>query len=173
MILFDEATDRTLDKRYGHMDVRVVMTPFGSQIQDFINARTTFKYRVWSKLETLKSLREVERREEETRAHHAKWDEQEADDDPAPGKWTNEQAAIAIHALLRVAGLPEKHNKTTVAQFAHLLTGRSKNKMKKAGYEATGGTFSDNGAKAVIEQFEKLGLTKLADAVRNRDFTKL
>lgn len=103
LILFNEATDRALDEGYGHLDVRALMTPIGDSIQRFINARTTFKYRVWSRLETLKSLHEVEVREEET-----KRDEQE--DDQTSGKWTNEHAAVALYALrkCRAAALVER-----------------------------------------------------------------
>jgi hypothetical protein len=91
----------------------------------------------------------------------------------APGRWTNEQIAVALYALLRASGMPEKHNKIAVARFAHLLTGRSQDKMRKVGYDVVGKLFSDAKARDVIEQFEQLGLTKLADAIRNKDFTKL
>ncbi len=109
---------------------------------------------------------------QETAANSPAPNEQAADEQ-APGKWTNEQAAVALYALLRAADLPEKHNKMAVARFAHLLTGRSQDKMRKAGYEAAGCTFSDDAAKAVVEEFERMGLAKLAAAIRNKDFTKL
>jgi len=131
---------------------------------------------VTHRLTRLKYIREIEREEEDERARRATkamGADEGVEADPVSGQWLNEQIAIALYALLRAAGLPDKHNKTAVARFAHLLTGRSQIKMKKAGYEATGMTFSDDGAKAVIEEFERMGLAKLAAAVRDKDFTKL
>lgn len=119
LILFNEATDIYINERFGHMDILVLATPFRNEIQRAIAERETFQNRVRSKLETLKSWLKTESKEE----HRAKQSKEEIEADQALGKWTNEQAAIAIYALLRAAGLPEKHNKTAVAQLAHLLTG--------------------------------------------------
>jgi len=92
----------------------------------------------------------------------------DVEDDPAQGKWTNEQAAVALYALLRAAGLPERHNKTAVARFAHLLTGRSQKRMGGAHLGATDASFNDQTAQAVADEFEQMGLAKVAADVRNR-----
>jgi len=134
--------------------------------QEFIARRNEFFRRLRARLEKLYALQKIEE------AEAARQRAVEGEDKFDGPRWDNDAAAVALHMLLRAAGLTENHNRTTVAHFASLLTRRPQQNMKEQFLEATSGTFSDKTANAVAEQFEALGLSGLADDTRKK-FTKL
>jgi hypothetical protein len=89
-------------------------------------------------------------------------------DDPAPGKWDNLPAAIALCALLRAAGMPAGISDRAVGRFAKMLTGRSDKKMAAAHNNAVFGAFPDDHAKAVADALTEIGLDKVAAEVRRK-----
>jgi hypothetical protein len=89
---------------------------------------------------------------------------------PSGPAWSNEAAAIALYALLRMAGYGEDHkdhNKTEVGNFAHLLAERSPNTMKRIYLSAATRAVSLEAVELVAAQFEKMGLLELAAETRN------
>lgn len=150
-----------------------VKNPVIPVIMDFMRRSVGFQTELFIKLDKLNDIREIEREEERERSEMpalapSPADSEAIDDDPAEGQWTNEQKAVALYALLRAAGLPDKHNKTAVASFAHVLTGRSAKRMSVAHLGAVDGGFNDQTAQVVADELEKMGLAKVAADVRNR-----
>jgi hypothetical protein len=134
--------------------------------QEFIARRNEFFRRLRARLEKLYALQKIEEAEA---ARQRAVENEDKIDEP---RWNNDAAAVALHMLLRAAGLTENHNGTAVAHFASLVTRRSQQNMKEQFLDAIGGTFSDKTANAVAEQFEAMGLSGLADDTRKK-FTKL
>ena len=134
--------------------------------QEFIARRNEFFRRLRARLEKLYALQKIEE------AEAARQRALESEDKFDGPRWNNDAAAVALHMLLRAAGLTENHDRTAVAHFASLVTMRSQQNMKEQFLEAKCGTFNDKTANAVAEQFEAMGLSGLADDTRKK-FTKL
>jgi hypothetical protein len=129
-----------------------------------------FAERIQRKLALLKELARIEDEEQRRAAALQKKEKApEVEDEPAGLEWNNETKAIALYVLFRMAGAPEdhkRHNKTETAKFAHLLTGRSPNKMADFYFSAATGAVSNAAVEVVAGQFEKMGLLELAMETR-------
>jgi hypothetical protein len=114
-------------------------------------------------------LKELERIESEDKRRVATLQKKEnvadAKDEPAGPGWNNDVAAIALYALLRMAGLPEdrdRYSKVEVARFARLLTNRSQRNMQNSLFDAATKAATRQAVEEVVGQFEKMGLLEIA-----------
>jgi hypothetical protein len=164
-----EASDNHLDTfytTYYDREGRPISTLVRGKPKEFIARRNQFFRRLRARLEKLYALQKIEE------AEAARQRGVESEDKSDGQRWNNDAAAVALHMLLRAAGLAGDHNRAAVAHFASLVTLRSQQNMKEEFLEAIGGAFSDKTAEVVAEQFEAIGLSDLADDTRKK-FTKL
>jgi hypothetical protein len=165
---FEHEIGRNVDKIFPPGTAPITADP---EILEQIAQVRMFRDRLNHQLEHLRNLEEIEN-QKSGEAPRTERGEKEAEDEPAGPQWNNGALAVAIYALLRACGLSENPNKTAVARFAGKLTGRSGQNLRTALYDAIGGTFREKTAADVAEQFDKMGLPKVAADVRKK-FTKL